>query len=317
MPGNKLVSILMPAYNAEKFINQAIESILNQTYPYFELLIADDASKDKTKKIIESYNDQRIKTFHNNENLGYLRTFNKLIEFTKGDFITFQDADDYARTDRIELLLKQFENDEELGCCGSNFTFVTETGELEKSSSYPLNYEDILKYFSEEMPFCGSAVMIKREVYKKVGGYNLFFDRVGEEDHYWLYLICSYFKAANIPDCLYFYRHNMMSVSRHITSPIRLHIKQIINHIKEQRSKTGTDDLEQNNIKAINAFMEKILKPYENDNSMLNYVLAKRYYYEGRKKDALAEIRLAILKKPFRLNYYRDYIYFVLHKPEL
>ncbi|MBK7819377.1 MAG: glycosyltransferase [Sphingobacteriaceae bacterium] len=63
-----LISILMPAYNCDKFVAKAIESILSQTYSNFELLIADDRSTDDTKKIIDSYTDQRIKRFHNDVN---------------------------------------------------------------------------------------------------------------------------------------------------------------------------------------------------------------------------------------------------------
>ncbi|MBL7917984.1 MAG: glycosyltransferase family 2 protein, partial [Bacteroidia bacterium] len=69
----QLISILMPAYNCEKFVKQAIESVLDQSYSNFELLIADDCSTDQTKKVIDSYSDQRIKKFHNQVNLGYLK----------------------------------------------------------------------------------------------------------------------------------------------------------------------------------------------------------------------------------------------------
>ena len=82
---------MIPAYNVEKYIRQAIDSILNQTYSYFELLIADDASTDTTKQIINAYQkiDPRIKTFHNKKNEGYLLTTNKLFQKCKGDYIAF------------------------------------------------------------------------------------------------------------------------------------------------------------------------------------------------------------------------------------
>ena len=90
----------MPAYNCEKYIHQAIDSVLNQTHINFELLIADDCSTDTTKQIIDSYKDPRIKTFHNNINLGYLKASNKLFSLCKGSYITFQDADDTSELNR-------------------------------------------------------------------------------------------------------------------------------------------------------------------------------------------------------------------------
>ena len=73
-----LVSVLLPAHNAEKYINETIDSILAQTYTNFELLIADDCSTDDTRKIIDSYSDNRIKCFHNSENLRKPKTRQKL-----------------------------------------------------------------------------------------------------------------------------------------------------------------------------------------------------------------------------------------------
>ena len=65
-----LVSVIMPAFNAEAYIKEAIQSILDQTYPNFELLICDDGSSDKTVEVVDSFNDDRIKLFINNKNLG-------------------------------------------------------------------------------------------------------------------------------------------------------------------------------------------------------------------------------------------------------
>ena len=108
-----MISVIMPAYNCELYVEMAIKSILEQTYKDFELLIADDASKDNTKKIIDDLakTDSRIKTFHNESNLGYLQASNKLFEKCSGEYITFQDADDFSDVTRFEKLVKEFGND--------------------------------------------------------------------------------------------------------------------------------------------------------------------------------------------------------------
>ena len=187
-PHNHYVSVLMPAYNCEKYVRQAIECILNQTYTNIELLIADDASKDNTRKVIDSYRDPRIKRFHNNENIGYLKTWNKLISKAKGDYITFLDADDTCELNRIVILVSEFEKNPELGACGSNFKRIDETGMFLFKSDFALTHDKIIAKIPH-FDIVGSSLMIKKEVYEQIGGYNEYFDRIGAEDFYWIFLI--------------------------------------------------------------------------------------------------------------------------------
>src|SRR4051794_9639418 len=88
------ISVLMPAYNSGKYVGEAIQSILNQTYSNFELFIIDDGSKDNTKEVISNFKDDRIKFFQNEENLGLIITRNKLIQLATSPFIAFLDSDD-------------------------------------------------------------------------------------------------------------------------------------------------------------------------------------------------------------------------------
>ncbi len=120
----------MPAYNCEKFVKHAIDSMLNQSYSNFELLIADDCSKDSTKSIIDSYTDERIKRFHNDVNLGYLKASNKLFKQCTGQLITFQDADDYADLTRLEKLVGFLDKNEKVSVIGSNVIKVDENGKI-------------------------------------------------------------------------------------------------------------------------------------------------------------------------------------------
>jgi glycosyltransferase involved in cell wall biosynthesis len=98
---NTRISVIMSAYNAAEFIREAVESILKQTYPYFEFLILDDASTDDTLGILESYTDQRMRIFSNAERKGLTKNLNFLINFSKGDFIARMDADDIAMPERF------------------------------------------------------------------------------------------------------------------------------------------------------------------------------------------------------------------------
>ena len=103
MPENNLVSIIMPAYNAELYIASAIESILGQTYQSWELLVVNDASSDSTGKIVEDIKqkDSRIRLFTNKSNQGIAESRNLALENARGKFIAFLDSDDLWMPDKL------------------------------------------------------------------------------------------------------------------------------------------------------------------------------------------------------------------------
>ena len=97
-----LVSIIMPSWNTERFIAETIKSVINQTYTNWELLIVDDCSTDKTDEIVASFNDNRIKYFHNEKNSGAALTRNKALREAKGEWIAFLDSDDLWMPEKLE-----------------------------------------------------------------------------------------------------------------------------------------------------------------------------------------------------------------------
>ena len=108
----KLVSIAMCTYNGEKYIEEQIESILNQSYKNLEIIICDDNSTDNTTKLIESYIkvDSRIKIFRNKQNLGFIKNFEKAISLCNGEYIALSDQDDIWKLNKIELYLKKIKD---------------------------------------------------------------------------------------------------------------------------------------------------------------------------------------------------------------
>ena len=110
-----LVSCIMPAYNAEKYIRIAIDSILNQTISDFELIIINDGSTDNTENIILSYNDSRIVYIKNEKNLKLIKTLNKGIDVAKGTFISRMDSDDQAYSNMFEREIEEFQRHPDAG----------------------------------------------------------------------------------------------------------------------------------------------------------------------------------------------------------
>lgn len=147
MEENK-VSIIIPVYNAEKFIGKTIESVLNQTYKNWEILIFNDKSKDNSLKIIKKYSekDKRIKVVDSKENVGVVAVRNKLTEIATGEFIAFLDADDYWKQNKLEKQIKFMLKNNALISC-TEYTRVTED-EKEINDiiiKEIITYEDMLK----------------------------------------------------------------------------------------------------------------------------------------------------------------------------
>ncbi len=130
MKENGLVSVVMPSYNSEAFITESIQSIINQSYSYWELLVVDDASTDATPEIIQEFasKDSRIRLIKNSSNLGTHHSRNKGIEAASGDFISFLDSDDQWKPRKLEIQLKTLSN-ENIAACFSSYDLISETGQ--------------------------------------------------------------------------------------------------------------------------------------------------------------------------------------------
>lgn len=122
------ISVVMPVYNASKYLHEAIQSILNQTFSDFELLILNDNSKDDSLEIIQDFikNDNRIILINKDQNIGPALLRNEGFESSKGEFIALMDADDIAHPKRFEKQIAVFNNDSEIGVCGTWYTMFGE-----------------------------------------------------------------------------------------------------------------------------------------------------------------------------------------------
>lgn len=116
---NSKVTVLMSVHNGEKYLREAIESILNQTFRDFELLIVNDGSTDSSKEIILSYDDSRIVYVENETNIGLTKSLNKGLKLAKGEYIARMDADDISLPERLEKQVEFMDKNKDVGVCGS------------------------------------------------------------------------------------------------------------------------------------------------------------------------------------------------------
>jgi glycosyltransferase involved in cell wall biosynthesis len=200
-----LVSVIMPAYNAELYIKEAIESILNQTFSDFEFIIYNDGSTDQTENIILSFIDARIKYERIEKNAGLVILLNKGLENAKGKFIARMDADDIALSNRLQEQFSYMEANPEVGICGSWYEFFGTMSGIVKTT---YTNEGLQLGLFSGTPFGHPTIMMRNDLLKK---YDLKYDNnfLFAEDYELFERASGKFLLANIPKVLLQYRkHN-------------------------------------------------------------------------------------------------------------
>ncbi len=152
----------MPVYNGEKYLREAIDSILNQTYENFEIIIVNDGSIDATESIILSYNDKRIKYIKNVSNLGLIQSLNSGIELAKGSFIARMDADDISLPNRLKHQLEFMLLNPKVGVCGCDYYQLSGTVKKHQTAFY--KHDEIFGYMLFNSSVVHPSLLIKKEV---------------------------------------------------------------------------------------------------------------------------------------------------------
>ena len=171
---NPVVTVLMPVYNAQRYVAQTMDSILAQTFGDFEFLIINDGSTDRSLQILQDYarRDDRIRLV-SRPNTGYVVALNEGLELARGQFIARIDADDLADPRRLELQVARMRQEPQLVALGSNAWAMDEDGRMLGDYDVPLTHEQV-----ESAHLLGSssihhpAVMLRPDAVKRVGGYR-------------------------------------------------------------------------------------------------------------------------------------------------
>ncbi len=158
---NPVVSVILPVYNGDKYLNDAVDSILNQSFKDFELIIIDDGSSDNSLSIAKEYEnkDSRV-VLVSQENSGLVFALNKGISLAKGQYIARMDADDISLDSRFDEQVKALKNGSDI--CGCHFLVIDESNRLIDSYVMPRTENSILAVLSQGPPFAHGSVMFKR-----------------------------------------------------------------------------------------------------------------------------------------------------------
>ncbi|NEP05124.1 MAG: glycosyltransferase [Okeania sp. SIO2G4] len=167
------MSVIIPVYNGEKYVTQAIDSVINQNYTDYEIIVVDDGSRDSTQKVLESYSS-KINYFYQ-DNQGSAAARNRGIESANGDLIAFLDADDFFLSpDKLSQQVKYFEQDAELGSVHTGWQLVNHSGES-ISDICPWEYAPKLdlETWLKWKPVLTSTMMVRRSWLMCVGGFDI------------------------------------------------------------------------------------------------------------------------------------------------
>ncbi|MCS6815163.1 MAG: glycosyltransferase family 2 protein [Cyanobacteria bacterium] len=208
-----LVSVLMSVYNSERYLAQAIESILHQSFTDFEFIIIDDGSTDRSLEILQAYaqRDPRIQLI-SRENRGLARTKNELVSLARGEFLAIMDSDDVAMPDRLAHQVAFLRANPDVVCVGGAYDFIDEAGRLLEHVSVPLTDADLQRFALQGKVLINHpSAMIRRQALEQVGGYDETMHTDGILD-LWLRL-GEVGKLANLAETVLHYRQHQHSVS--------------------------------------------------------------------------------------------------------
>jgi glycosyltransferase involved in cell wall biosynthesis len=206
-----LVSILIPCYNVSEFVERAVLSILNQTYNNLEVWIIDDASTDNTLSILNNFKDKRLNLIAFKENTHKVGAVNSVLKKVKGEFISFQDADDWSEPDRIAEQVNQFLLNPNLGICFTGYKYFGISNRF--PNQFALSDQELknefLNFWKNRVdvisPTICATMMITREVLKTTGGYHEYFKGRIAEDIHWIYRILKQNQGITVNKPLYHY----------------------------------------------------------------------------------------------------------------
>lgn len=201
------VSVVMPLYNAEKYVKETIESVINQSYKEWELIIVNDASIDESVRIIESFHDARIKLFHNERNRGIAYTRNKAIELSSGKYVALMDDDDIAPACRLEKTVQYLDDNADIDVVGGHCRFIDEKGNIIKNKQWNVYQNPLFlkAWLLLGDPIPNSSALIRKKFIQE--NKLCYRDGMQGAEDYRFWVECSLKgKIANIDEILLYWR---------------------------------------------------------------------------------------------------------------
>ncbi len=203
------VTVLMPVYNASVYLQDAVDSILKQTFKDFELLIINDGSKDDTSSILQSFNDTRIRLVQHSTNEGLVKTLNEGLKSARGNYIVRMDADSVSLPNRISKQVKFMNANRDVALAGAWFRDINSKTQVSK---VPGKHEEIKSFLFFNPVFAHSTVIIRKNYFQS---HHLYYnaDFPHAEDYELSVRVSRMLKLANVPEVLLHSRYHDYRIS--------------------------------------------------------------------------------------------------------
>lgn len=294
-----LVSILIPVYNVEAFVKEAVLSICNQTYRNIEIIVIDDCSTDKTHNIVAELTivDPRIKLYKNDKNLKIVKTLNFALEQAKGEFIARMDGDDISYPDRIKHQLEFLMENPQYDLVGCHVDTIDENGRKIGSLKLPVRKKSIDKNIFLSSPVL-HIWLARTSAYKQLEGYR---EIPGAEDYdFLLRMHTNNFRFTNLDSFDYAVRIRDGNTTSTIGFSQRLMSNYAV-ELHKERVLSGKDSFSRKNVVL---YLNKYSK-YERDFDKSNVYLKQAILYKSNKRyiKMLFFLVAASLKSKFQFQY--------------
>lgn len=214
------ISVVMSVYNSSRFIRESVNSVLNQTFTDFEFIIIDDGSTDGTKKILESYKDNRIRYISKDSNRGSVPCLREAIDFVVSDYIAIQDGDDISMSNRLESQYNFMSSNKDIFCVGGRAIKIDQEGNFIGDWSFPPeSHKEIISMLIQQKksPIINPTSMFRTLDYKQIGGYSLDKSVVASYDlDLWTKALLAGKRFANLKEYLVKYRIHADSMTQRL-----------------------------------------------------------------------------------------------------
>ena len=236
----------MGAYNGERFLRLAIESILNQTLRDFELIVIDDCSTDSTPRILREIEDDRMRVVRNERNLGISETLNNGIAVSRGECVALQDHDDVSLPTRLEYQVAFLDKHAQVGMVGSSCSVIDEAGT--PVAHWPVESDDVKLRWALlwRNPFFHTTLMVRRRAIEEVGGYSSDPQYRFAEDYDLMSRVAFRYAVANISQPLVSYRMHttsasQLNVSQQLASVANISFRNVLTLLERSGEKMPSD----------------------------------------------------------------------------
>lgn len=301
------LTVIMPVFNTARYVAQAIESVLTQTFSDFELLIVDDGSTDESLAVARGFQDSRIRVFANKSNIGKVAVCNDALSQSRGKYVTVHDSDDYSSPDRFQRQILFLEAHPEFAMCGTWFYEIDQSGSVVREIDLESDPDRLRTLIRSDSQFHGPTMILRRDILEEIGG--LYRNFHNKEDVDLSMRIAEKYPVKNLEQRLYYYRLSPQGITKRNFDFLRFEGLKVLQLLSEERRLTGQDCLMRGDLVAYEKLLSRIKQPYLDDPSLLYRKGTSLNVYFRFWQNAFWYAAKAIAANPWKFVNYREFLY--------